>query len=84
MGWSVRYQINRLPARFPGTVGTYGFLVHDELAAYGATLRMPHFTKGKKQLPAQEVDTSRQLARVRIHRASDRKGDCYLFHPPYQ
>ena len=41
-----------------------GFLIRDELAAYGATLRIPHFTKGKKQLSAQEVDTSRQLSRV--------------------
>ncbi|KAK0152573.1 Ladderlectin [Merluccius polli] len=44
-----------------------GFLTRDELAAYGATLRIPHFTKGKKQLSAQEVDTARQLSRVRIH-----------------
>ena len=41
-----------------------GFLIRDELAAYGATLRIPHFSKGKKQLSAQEVDTSRQLSRV--------------------
>ncbi|KAK0136969.1 hypothetical protein N1851_026835 [Merluccius polli] len=44
-----------------------GFLTRDELAAYGATLRIPHFTKGKKQLSAQEVDTARQRSRVRIH-----------------
>uniref|UniRef100_A0A8C6UET7 DDE Tnp4 domain-containing protein n=1 Tax=Neogobius melanostomus TaxID=47308 RepID=A0A8C6UET7_9GOBI len=44
-----------------------GFLIRDELAAHGATLRIPHFTKGKKQLSANEVDTSRQLSRVRIH-----------------
>ena len=44
-----------------------GFLVRDELAAVGATLRIPSFTKGKKQMSAQEVDTSRQLSRVRIH-----------------
>ncbi|XP_065153661.1 uncharacterized protein [Paramisgurnus dabryanus] len=44
-----------------------GFLIRDELAAIGATLRIPHFTKGKKQLSAGEVDTSRQLSRVRIH-----------------
>ena len=44
-----------------------GFLIRDELAAYGATLRIPHFTKGKKQLSSQEVDTSRQLSCVRIH-----------------
>jgi hypothetical protein len=44
-----------------------GFLVRDELAAYGASLKIPHFTKGKKQMSANEVDTSRQLSRVRIH-----------------
>ena len=44
-----------------------GFLIRDELAAYGATLRIPSFTKGKTQLSAQDVDTSRQLSRVRIH-----------------
>ncbi|CAL9683175.1 unnamed protein product [Knipowitschia caucasica] len=32
-----------------------GFLIRDELAAYGATLRIPSFTKGKSQLPAREV-----------------------------
>ncbi len=44
-----------------------GFLIRDELAACDATLRIPHFTKMKKQLSAQDVDTSRQLSRVRIH-----------------
>lgn len=44
-----------------------GFFIRDELAAYGATLRVPSFTKGKSQLPACEVDSSRQLACVRIH-----------------
>ncbi|KAJ8273752.1 hypothetical protein GJAV_G00105130 [Gymnothorax javanicus] len=44
-----------------------GFLIRDELAAYGATLRIPNFTKGKSQLPACEVYSSRRLARVRIH-----------------
>ena len=44
-----------------------GFLITDELAVHGATLTIPHFTKGKKQLPGKEVDKSRQLARVRIH-----------------
>ncbi|XP_061578516.1 uncharacterized protein LOC133444661 isoform X2 [Cololabis saira] len=38
-----------------------------KVAAHGATLRIPAFTKGKRQLSAQEVDTSRQLSRVRIH-----------------
>lgn len=44
-----------------------GFLVRDELAAHGATLKIPYFTKGKKQMSAQEVDSSWQLSRVRIH-----------------
>jgi len=43
------------------------FLIRDELAAYGATLHIPNFTKGKSQLPACEVDLSRQLSHVRIH-----------------
>jgi hypothetical protein len=29
-----------------------GFLVSEELAAHGVTLRMPSFTRGKKQLSA--------------------------------
>lgn len=44
-----------------------GFLIRDELAVRGATLRIPSFTKGKSQLPAPEVETSRALSRVRIH-----------------
>ncbi len=44
-----------------------GFTIRDELATCGATLRIPHFTKGRKQLTAQEVDTSRRLSNVRIH-----------------
>ena len=32
-----------------------------------AKVKMPAFTKGKKQLSQAEVDTSRQLSRVRIH-----------------
>ena len=44
-----------------------GFLIQEELAAVGATLRIPSFTKGKTQLSGGEVDRSRQLSRVRIH-----------------
>jgi hypothetical protein len=36
-----------------------GFLVSEELAAHGVTLRMPLFTRGKKQLSAMEVHKSR-------------------------
>ncbi|XP_056131358.1 uncharacterized protein LOC130108456 isoform X2 [Lampris incognitus] len=44
-----------------------GFLVREELARVGATLRIPGFTKGKSQLSGSCVDTSRQLSRVRVH-----------------
>ena len=43
-----------------------GFLV-EELATVGAVLRIPAFTRGKKQLTARDVDISRQIAHVRIH-----------------
>ena len=42
-----------------------GFTIRDNLAMRGAWI--PHFTKGKKQLSAREVDTSRRLSNVRIH-----------------
>ncbi|XP_057310068.1 uncharacterized protein LOC130648066 [Hydractinia symbiolongicarpus] len=44
-----------------------GFLVEEELATRGAVLRIPAFTRGKKQLTARDVDISRQIAHVRIH-----------------
>ena len=44
-----------------------GFLISEEVAMRGAILKIPSFTKGKKQLSGSEVDQSRQLARVRIH-----------------
>lgn len=44
-----------------------GFTIEVELATQGATLKIPAFTKGKSQLPAADVDKSRQLANVRIH-----------------
>ena len=44
-----------------------GFNIKEELSALGATLKIPSFTKGKKQLSGGEVDTSRQLSSVRIH-----------------
>ena len=45
----------------------WGFTLKEELASLGATLKVPHFTKGKSQLSGKEVDTSRQLSNVRIH-----------------
>ena len=44
-----------------------GFLIEEELNRLGAHLKMPFFKRGKAQLSAGEVDTSRQLSNVRIH-----------------
>ena len=44
-----------------------GCLNHDELASRGAELMIPAFLKGKHQLSAREVETSRNMSRVRIH-----------------
>ena len=44
-----------------------GFLIRDELASRGAELLIPAFLKGKHQLSAREVETSRRMSRVRIH-----------------
>ena len=44
-----------------------GFTFKEELASFGATQKIPHFTKGKSQLSKKEVDTLRQLPNVRIH-----------------
>ena len=44
-----------------------GFNIADDLALCGAHLVIPAFTRGKSQLPQQEVEKSRQIARVRIH-----------------
>ena len=48
----------------PGDVilAVRGFNISDKLAIRGAKLEIPSFTKGKKQLPRQEVEKSRQLA----------------------
>ena len=44
-----------------------GFLIEEELAECGAVLRIPAFTRGKKQLAARHVDMSRKIANVWIH-----------------
>lgn len=45
-----------------------GFTLHEDFAAEcGAVLLTPAFTKGKKQLSAEEVETSRKISSVRIH-----------------
>ena len=44
-----------------------GFDIADSVALFGATLDIPAFTKGKDQLSAEEVESTRKLANVRIH-----------------
>ena len=43
-----------------------GFTIEQAAGIYCAEVRIPSFTKGKKQLSKMEVDTARQLAQVRI------------------
>jgi len=44
-----------------------GFMIQDSAGMYCAEVKIPAFTRGKKQLRKMEVDTTRQLAHVRIH-----------------
>ncbi|XP_077865527.1 uncharacterized protein LOC144352336, partial [Saccoglossus kowalevskii] len=44
-----------------------GFDIPDSVGYYCATLKIPAFTKGKSQLPALKVETTRKIAHVRIH-----------------
>ena len=44
-----------------------GFDVADSVAMLGATLDIPAFTRGCKQLPPSDVEATRKLANVRIH-----------------
>ena len=44
-----------------------GFLIEEDVTSRNAFLAIPAFTRGKAQLSQQETETSRRLARVRIH-----------------
>ena len=44
-----------------------GFDIAETIALSGGTLHIPSFTKGKSQLPAADVHTTRTIANVRIH-----------------
>ena len=44
-----------------------GLTVEEELATRGATLKIPAFTKNKKQMPAKDVHNSHKISNVRIH-----------------
>ena len=43
------------------------FTFKEKLSAVGATLKIPHFTKGKNYLSGKEVDTSHQLLNAKTH-----------------
>ena len=44
-----------------------GFTVQDTVGVYFAEIKIPPFTKGKKQLSGLEIDKARQLSCARIH-----------------
>ena len=44
-----------------------GFIVQENAGMYSAEVKVPAFTKGKRQLSVCEVDISRELACIRIH-----------------
>ena len=44
-----------------------GFNIQDSVRLYCAEVKIPLFTRGKKQLSKMEVDQSGDLSRVRIH-----------------
>ena len=44
-----------------------GFNIHEAAGMYCAEVKLPPYTRGKKQLSKMEIDVSRQLSRVRIH-----------------
>ena len=44
-----------------------GFTVQESVGLYCAEIKIPPFTRGKKQLSQMELDIGRKLSRVRIH-----------------
>ena len=44
-----------------------GFNIEESVGLYAARLQIPSFTKGKPQLSALDIETTRSLANVRIH-----------------
>ena len=66
-----------------------GFKIEDDIALCGAHLVLPAFTRGKSQLSKEDVEKTRQLARVRIHveRVIGQMRKKYKYtpqHPSYQ
>ena len=53
---------------YGGTVmADRGFNIAETVGTYGARLEIPSFTKGKEQLRAEETESTRMIANVRIH-----------------
>lgn len=48
-------------------VADRGFDIQESVGLYCATIKIPAFTKGKKQLSGVEVEQTRRIANVRIH-----------------
>ena len=44
-----------------------GFEIEENVALYCATVKIPSFTKGKRQLDSLDVEATRRIASVRIH-----------------
>ena len=44
-----------------------GFNIQEAAGMYCAEVKLPPFTKGKKQLSQMEIDVARKLSHVRIH-----------------
>jgi DDE superfamily endonuclease/Helix-turn-helix of DDE superfamily endonuclease len=65
----ITLQSNLLDKFFPGDIALAdrGFTMSEDFAFQGVRLLVPAFTKGKKQLSAEEVEKSRQMSRARIH-----------------
>ena len=54
---------------FPGDIvlADRGFNIQEAAGMYCAEVKIPPFTKGKKQLSKMEVDSARKLSSIRIH-----------------
>ena len=44
-----------------------GFNIAETVGTYGSRLQIPSFTKGKEQLRAEEIESTRTTANVRIN-----------------
>ena len=59
-----------------------GFTVADSVGMYGAELVILSFTKGKKQLPREEVEKARQILSLYPRGASDWFASAEVYHSP--